>query len=89
MVESAQPPGFDERVLSGKVIDVIRELLGPAERADEILAIIAKLVGRNEDLERLLAQMKGAKNRHEHISRDQLALFIAQAAGAATTPDAS
>ncbi len=89
MVEPAQPPGFDERVLSGKVIDVIRELLGPAERADEILAIIAKLVDRNEDLERLLAQMKGAKNRHEHISRDQLALFIAQAAGAATTPDAS
>lgn len=75
---------FDERVLSGKVIEVVRELLLEPGRTEEVLTIIARLVHRNEDLERLVMELQRAKNRHEHISRAQLALFLAQAANVAS-----
>lgn len=80
---------FDERVLSGKVLDVVRELLLEPGHTEEVLMIIARLVHRNEDLERLVLQLRNAKNHHEHISRAQLALFITQAARAATDPELS
>src|SRR5688572_19470915 len=80
---------WDERVLSGRIIEVVRELLGQPDRTEEIMTIIARLVSRNEDLERLVMQLRNGKNHHEHISRDQLALFVAQAARAATDAELS
>ena len=76
-------------MLSGQVLDVVSELLGAAEHRDEIIALIAKLVTRNEDLERLLAQLKSKKNTHEHISRAQLALFLAEAAKVASPEESA
>jgi len=78
---------WDERVLSGKVVDVVRELLAKVGQADEILTIVTRLVARNEDLEKLIMSLRNIKNHHEHISRAQLALLVMQAKPAATNEE--
>lgn len=40
-----------------------------------MLAVVAALVSRNRELELLLAKMRESRNRGEHISAEQLALF--------------
>lgn len=77
---SASASTFDERVLSGQVLEVVGTLLGDVAQRAEVLGIIAKLVARNEELERLLTGLRDAENHHERISRAQLALFVAEAA---------
>lgn len=59
----------------GTVLDVLRELLAGG-RDDEALAVVAKLVSRNEELERMLAKVRESKNKKEGISREQLDLFL-------------
>jgi hypothetical protein len=43
----------------------------------ELIEVVAKLVARNAELESLLGKLRD-RNRHEHISTDQLDLFLNQ-----------
>jgi transposase len=61
--------------MRGSVLDVVRALFANG-RGDELLEVVAKLVSRNEELERLLAKMREGRNRGEHISSAQLDLFL-------------
>ena len=61
--------------LRGSVLEVVRELHAGG-RSDELLAVVSKLVSRNEELERLVTTLRESKNRGEHISVDQLDLFL-------------
>ncbi|MDP9149144.1 MAG: IS66 family transposase, partial [Myxococcota bacterium] len=61
--------------LRGSVLEVVRELHAGG-RSDELLAVVSKLVSRNEELERLVTTLRESKNRGEHISLDQLDLFL-------------
>jgi transposase len=59
----------------GAVLDMLRELL--AERRDEaVLELVSKLVARNRDLELLIAKLRASKNRGEHVSAEQLDMFL-------------
>jgi transposase len=60
----------------GAVLDVIRELLAGG-RSDEAMAVVAKLVARNAELELLVGKMR-EKNRRERVSSDQLDIFLDQ-----------
>jgi transposase len=60
----------------GTVLEVIRELHARG-RGDELLAVVAKLVARNAELELLVGKMR-EKNRRERVSSDQLDLFLEQ-----------
>lgn len=57
------------------MLDVVKELHAGG-RSDELLAVVSKLVSRNEELERLITRLSESKNRGEHISVDQLDLFL-------------
>lgn len=76
----------------GSVLSVLRDLLAGGH-TDEALAVVAKLVERNAELEKLLALARMGKNRGEHISKDQLDLFLGklreQAAGELAAADRS
>jgi transposase len=61
--------------LRGSVLDVLRDLL-QSGRDDEVLALVAKLVMRNQELELLLTKLRESKNRGEHVSAAQLDLFL-------------
>ncbi len=69
-----------KKEVRGTVLDVIRELL-TGGRSDEAIAVVAKLVARNAELEMLVAKMRD-KNRSERVSNDQLDLFLNQLLGA-------
>lgn len=60
---------------SGDVLDVLKELL-VSRRDDEVLALVAKLVARNGELELLLAKLRERRNKGEHLSAGQLDLFL-------------
>jgi transposase len=70
--------------LRGPVLDVVKELLA-GDRDAEVIDLVRKLVARNTELERLYARLREAKNRGEHIPREQLNLFLANLAEA--TPE--
>lgn len=61
--------------LRGTVLDVLKELLA-GRRDDEVIALFAKLVTRNGELELLLAKLRESRNRGEHIAPGQLDLFL-------------
>jgi transposase len=61
--------------LRGSVLEVVRALHAGG-RSDELLAVVSKLVSRNEELERLVTTLRESKNRGEHISVDQVDLFV-------------
>ncbi len=67
--------GETKSELRGEPLDVVRELLGPGPVAQQVLSVVAALVSRNRELEMLLAKMRESRNRGEHISAEQLALF--------------
>ena len=72
------PPG-EKR---GSVLEMLRELL--AERRDgDVLALVAKLVARNGELERRLMQMHSRGRKNEGVSTAQMKLFIETLAGEA------
>jgi transposase len=68
-------------VLQGSVIEVLRELLSDATNADQVLAVVAKLVSRNEELERLLALARERRNKGEKLAPGQLDLILDQLRG--------
>ena len=72
----------------GPVLDVLRELL--TERRDtEVLALVAKLMVRNSELERRLMQLLSRGHKNEGVSTAQLRLFLdALAATGGDTSDA-
>ncbi len=61
--------------LRGSVLDVLRELL-VGRHDDEVIALVTQLMARNHELEVLLGKLRESKNRGEHISTDQLDLFL-------------
>jgi hypothetical protein len=59
----------------GPVLDVLRELL--TERRDtDVLALFAKLMVRNSELERRLMQVLARGHKNEGVSTAQLKLFL-------------
>ncbi len=66
-----------KRELRGAPADVAAKLLDE-DRKTEVLALVAELAARNSDLEKMIASMRAAKNRGEHISVDQLEIFLAK-----------
>jgi transposase len=59
----------------GQVLDVMRELLAEG-RTDEVLVLVAKLVARNGELERKLADTLSRGRKNEGISTAQLLLML-------------
>ncbi len=57
------------------MLDVLRELLDEG-RTDEAIAIVGKVLLRNSELERLLAQVKSKAKTNEGVSRAQLLLLL-------------
>lgn len=72
---SATTKASTKTELRGPVLDVVKELLATGHD-EQVVAVVAKLVARNEELERLIAKLRESKNRGEHISVDQLDLFL-------------
>lgn len=60
------------------MLEVLRELLAGGN-TDEVMALVAKLVARNRELELLLAKVRESRNRGEHLTAGQLDLFLEQA----------
>lgn len=63
-------------MLRGSVLQVLRELLGDAPNADQVLTVVARLVSRNEELERLLALARERRNKGEKFAPGQLDLLL-------------
>ncbi len=63
--------------MRGQVLEVLKDLLASG-RSEEVVALVHKLVARNEELEVLLAKLRNSKNPGEGISRAQLDLFLEQ-----------
>jgi transposase len=70
----------EKREVKGSVLDALRELLAGAAHAKEILALVSKVVTRNQELELLCAKLRERKNRGEHVSEAQLDFFLAELA---------
>ena len=66
----------------GRVLDVVRALLADGHD-DDAIAVVEKLVSRNEQLEQLLAQVRAPRNKREAIPGSQLDLFLEELRGAA------
>jgi transposase len=61
--------------LKGPVLDVVRALLAEG-RSEEVLAAVEKLVTRNTELERRLAQLLQRGHKNEGVPTAQLKLFL-------------
>jgi transposase len=59
----------------GPVLEVLKELLSEG-RADEIMALVAKLLSRNSELERMLQEVKRKGKKDEGVSTAQLVLLL-------------
>jgi transposase len=59
----------------GQVLDVLRELLAEG-RSDAVMALVAKLVARNSELERRLADTLNRGRKNEGISTAQILLML-------------
>lgn len=59
----------------GQVLEVVRELLAKGQ-AEEVLAVVARLVARNAELERRLAEATSRARKNEGISSAQLLLLL-------------
>jgi transposase len=69
------------------VLEVLRDLLAE-DRTDDVVALVAKLVARNSELERKLADMLSRGRKNEGVSTAQLLLLIeGLAAQPAPAPD--
>jgi len=72
---SGKRASTDDGQIEGPVLDVLKELLAE-QRTDDVVELVTKLVSRNEELEKLLFDMRHRKNHREGVSRNQLDLFI-------------
>lgn len=59
----------------GPVLDVLRDLLERGQ-LDAVLELVAKLVARNSELERKLADLRSSRRTNEGVSSAQLALLL-------------
>lgn len=59
----------------GQVLEVLRELLAEG-RSDEVLGLVAKLLARNGELERKLAEALARGHKNEGVSAAQLLLML-------------
>jgi len=59
----------------GSVLEVLRTLLADGH-SEAVLELVEKLVARNDELERLLAQVRSAGKRNEGVSSAQLLLML-------------
>jgi transposase len=59
----------------GPVLEVLRELLAEGQDG-AVLALVSKLVARNGELERRLAQLLSRGHKNEGVSTEQLKLFL-------------
>jgi transposase len=71
----------------GTVLEVLRELLAEG-RTNEVLALVTKLVLRNHELEKRLAQGIGSGRKNEGVSTAQLKLLLDVVAAATASGDA-
>jgi transposase len=78
---SPQSPQKSER--RGQVLVVLRELLAQGHHED-VLALVAKLVARNSELEKRLAEVLSRSKKSEGVSSAQLLLLLE---GLAAAPD--
>ena len=69
-----------KRELRGAPADVAAKLLDE-DRKSEVLELVAALAARNTDLEKMIASMRAAKNRGEHVSVEQLEIFLEKVRG--------
>lgn len=76
--EVSEPTNTTKSELRGTPLDVLRDLLVGHDQLDVVLAIVAKLVSRNSELERLMATLRGSKNASEGITSAQLDFFLEQ-----------
>lgn len=53
-------------------------------RDDDVVALVSQLVSRNRDLELLLAKLRQGRNQSEHVSKEQLDLFLQKLGGQAS-----
>lgn len=63
------------KTMRGRPRDVARKLLDEGHHA-ELLALVDKLVAKNEELERLIASARTLRNRAETVSSEQLRLIL-------------
>lgn len=64
--------------MRGGVLDVVRDLLA-SQKTESALNVVAKLVARNAELEKLVASLRAAKGKkNERVAREQLDLFLAK-----------
>src|ERR1017187_9168524 len=59
----------------GPVLDVLKSLL-ESGRSEDVVALVAKLVTRNSELEQRLAQVPSRGHKNEGVSTTQLKLFV-------------
>src|SRR5687767_18576 len=69
---TTQPPKEERR---GQVLEVLRELLAQG-LTEEVLAVVAKLVARNNELEKQLAELYRRGRKNEGVSSAQLLLLL-------------
>jgi transposase len=68
-------PTSAKKEYRGQVLDVARFLLAEG-RSEDLLELLAKLVARNSELERLLAQVRSGGKSREGVSSAQLLLLL-------------
>lgn len=76
------PPKLQHR---GQVLEVLRELLAQGN-TEQVLALVAKLVARNHELEKRLAEALSRGKKNEGVSSAQLLLLLEGLTGAANEP---
>jgi transposase len=69
----------------GQVLEVLRELLAQGN-TEQVLAVVAKLVARNTELEKRLAEAQSRGKKNEGVSSAQLRLLLEGLTGAANEP---
>src|SRR5688500_5405771 len=75
MPGKTRPSPQRPRAQRGDVLSVLRGLLNEG-RSDDVLAVVAQLVARNDELERRLAQVLARGRKNEGSAPGQLLLFI-------------
>jgi transposase len=76
----------DTKERRGGVLDVLGELLAGG-RTQDVIALVAKLVARNRELELLLGKLRQSQNRGEHVSAAQLALALEELRKSSTSDE--
>ena len=69
------PPESPE-VISGNILDVIRQLLPATRERDQVLEIVGRVLANNETLQRQLAKLLLHAKKNEDVSTHQLRLAL-------------